>query len=191
MEELSRIRSSEFSVCELPKVGFVRVVEVGLQVAEHRRHGIRAVIRDGHGLRVAEFREGLHIEPKIDLRVVALRGRNVGLVRQRLSCEQAHTGVVPTLREVVIDLQLVFASAQLARGSGREIIGECEEYFRAESLQEGPPCFTGQSRLERTNALGGHNWDAFWLAGETEELIVARWVAFANGGEMLVLVAHE
>src|SRR6202140_1070059 len=191
MEGSSQIRSSEFSVCKLPKVGFVRVVEVGLQVAEHRRHRVRAVIRNGHGLCVAQFREGLHVEPKIDLRVVALRGRNVGLVRERFSCEQAYTGVVPTLGEVVTDLELVFASAQLAGGSGREIIRECEEYLRAESLQECAPSVTRQSRLERTDALSGDNWNALRLPGETEELLVARWLAFTDGGEMLVLVAHE
>src|ERR1700730_12000261 len=191
MEGLSRIRSSEFSVCELPEVGFVRVVKVRLQITEHRWHGIRAVIRDSHGLRVAEFREGLHVEAKINLRVVALRRRNVGLVRERFSCEQAYAGVVPTLGEVVTDLELVFASAQLAGGSGREIIRECEEYLRAESLQECAPSFTRQSRLERADALSGDNWNALRLPGETEELLVARWLAFTNGGEMLVLVAHE
>src|ERR1700686_675607 len=170
MEGSSRIRSSEFSVCELPEVGFVRVVKVRLQVTERRWHRIGAVIRDSHGLRVAEFREGLHVEPKIDLCVVAFRGRNVRLVRQRISCEQAYTGVVPTLREVVTDLKLVFASAQLAGGSGREIIRECEEYLRAKSLQECAPSFTGESGLERTYALGSDNRDALRLAGETEEL---------------------
>src|ERR1700686_1194352 len=191
MEGSFRIRSSEFSVCELPEVGFVRVVKVRLQITKHRWHGIRAVIRDSHGLRVAEFREDLHVEPKIDLCVVAFRGRNVRLVRQRLSCEQAYTGVVPTLREVVTYLELVFASAQLAGGSGREIIRECEEYLRAECLQKCTPCFTGQSRLKRTDALGSDDWNALRLSGETEELLVARWLAFTNGGEMLVLVAHE
>jgi len=48
---------------------------------------------------------------------------------KRLSCEQAYTSVVPTLGEVVTDLELVFASAQLAGGSGREIIRECENIF--------------------------------------------------------------
>src|ERR1700690_4592111 len=104
MEGSSRIRSSEFSVCELLEVGFVRVVKIRLQITEHRRHGIRAVICDSHRLRVAEFREGLHVEAKINLRVVALRGRNVGLVRERFSCEQADSGIMSALREVVTDL---------------------------------------------------------------------------------------
>ena len=69
------------------------------------------------------------------------------LCDKRLSCEQAYTGVVPTLGEVVTDLELVFAPAQLAGGSGGEIIRECEEYLRAECLQKCAPCFTGQSRL--------------------------------------------
>src|SRR5208282_4977687 len=107
MEGSSRIRSSEFSVCELSEVGFVRVVKVRLQITKHRRHGIRAVIRDSHGLRVAEFCEGLHVEAKINLRVVALRGGDIGFVRESFSCEQAYAGVVPTLREVVTDLEFV------------------------------------------------------------------------------------
>src|ERR1700722_81196 len=191
MEGSSRIRSSEFSVCDLPEVGFVRVVKVRLQITEHRRHGIRAVIRDSHGLRVAEFREGLHVKAKINLRVVALRCRNVGLVRERFSCEQAYASVVPTLRQVVTDLQLVFTPAKLARGSGRDIIRECEEYLRAKSLQECSPGVTGQSGLERTDALGSDNWDALRLSREAEELLVAGWLAFTNGCKMLVLVTHE
>src|ERR1700688_2660566 len=165
MEGSFRIRSSEFSVCELPEVGYVRVVKVWLQITEHRRHRIRAVIRDSHGLRVAEFRKGLHVEPKINLSVVALRCRNVGLVRERFSCEQAYASVVPTLGEVVTDLELVFAPAQLTSGSGREIIRECEEYLRAECLQKRAPSVTGQSGLERTDALGSNNRNAFWLTG--------------------------
>src|ERR1700692_4825707 len=191
MEGSSRIRSSEFSICELPEVGFVRVVKVRLQITKHRRHGIRAVIRDSHGLRIAEFREGLHVEAKINLRVVALRCRNVGLVRERFSCKQAYAGVVPTFRAVITDLQLVFAPAQFAGGSGREIIRECEEYLRAKSLQECAPSVAGQSGLERTNALGSDNWDALWLSREAEELLVARWLAFTNGGKMLVFITHE
>src|SRR6202162_1493977 len=191
MEGSSQLRSSEFSACKLPKVGFVRVVEVGLQVAKHRRHRVRAVICNGHGLCVAEFRKRLHVEPKIDLRVVALRSRNVRLVGQRLSCEQAYTGVVPTLGEVVTDLKLVFASAQLAGGSGREIIRECEEYLRAKSLQECAPSFTGESGLERTYALGSDNRDALRLAGEAKELFIAGRLALPNRGKMYVLVINE
>src|SRR5579872_879262 len=112
-------------------------------------------------------------------------------MRQRLSCEQAYMGVVPTLGEVVTDLELVFASAQLTGGSGREIIRECEEYLRAESLQECAPSVTGQSGLERTDALGSDNRDALRLSREAEELLVARWLAFTNGGKMLVFITHE
>src|SRR5579872_6954984 len=112
-------------------------------------------------------------------------------MRQRLSCEQAYMGVVPTLGEVVTDLELVFASAQLTGGSGREIIREGEEYLRAESLQECAPSFAGQSGLERTNTLSGDNWNALRLAGEAEELLIACGLTFTNGGEMLVLVTHE
>src|ERR1700722_7593701 len=191
MEGSSRIRSSEFSVCELPEVGFVRVVKVRLQITKHRGHGIRAVIRDSHGLRVGGFREGLHVEAKINLCVVALRGRNVGLVRERFSCEQAYASVVPTLREVVTDLQLVFAPAQLARCSGREIIRECEEYLRAESLQECAPSFTGESGFKRTDALGSDNWNTFRLAGEAKELFIAGRLALTDGCKMLVLVTHK
>src|ERR1700733_4846275 len=186
-----RIRSSEFSVCELPEVGFVRVVKVRLQITEHRWHRIGAVIGDSHGLRVAEFREGLHVEPKIDLCVVAFRGRNVRLVRQRLSCEQAYTSVVPTLGEVVTHLELVFASAQLAGSSGREIIRECEEYLRAECLQECSPSFTGESGFKRTDALGSDNWNTFRLAGEAKELFIAGRLALTDGCKMLVLVTHK
>src|SRR5579863_4600304 len=129
MAGLSRIRSLEFSVCELPKVGFVRVVEVGLEVTEHRRHRVCAVIRDGDRLRVAQLREGLHVKPKIDLGVIALRGCNIGLMGECLAGEDADSGIVSALREVITDLELIFASAQFARRPGGEIIRESEEYL--------------------------------------------------------------
>src|SRR6266480_6370871 len=101
-----RIRSSEFSIGELPKVGFVGFVVIGLQVAEHRRHRVCAVIGDGYGLGIAQFREGLHVKAKIGMGVVALGGCDVGLVGQGLPCEQANTCIVAAFAEVVAHLQL-------------------------------------------------------------------------------------
>src|SRR6266550_4843272 len=117
-----RIRSSEFSIGELPEVGFVGVVVIGLQVAEHGRHRVCAVIGDGYGLGVAQFREGLHVEAIISVGVVALGGCDVGLVGESLSCERANSRIVATLGKVVADLVLVLASAEFAGGPGREVI---------------------------------------------------------------------
>jgi len=66
-----RIRSLEFSIGKLPEVGFVGVVVIRLQVTERRRHRVRAVIGDGYGLRVTQFRKGFHVKAKIGVGVVA------------------------------------------------------------------------------------------------------------------------
>ena len=120
-------QSSPPVIRDLLEIGFVGVVEVGLQVAECRRHGIEAVVGDGNGLRVLEFGEGLHVETEVGVGVVALRGGNVGLVRDGLAGEQADTRVVAALGKVVADLELVFPSAELACGAGREVVRERQE----------------------------------------------------------------
>ena len=43
----------------------------------------------------------------------------------------------------------------------------------------------------RTDALGGDNWDAFWLAGKAEKLFVACGLTFHHGSEMLIFVTDE
>src|ERR1700733_4417002 len=110
----SQNRASEFSVVQLLEVGFVGVVVVGLQVAKQRGNGIEAVIRDGHRLRVAEFHERLGVKAEILLRVVAFGSGDIGAMRQRVSSKEAHSGVVPAFREVVANLESVFAPAKFA-----------------------------------------------------------------------------
>src|SRR6185437_45943 len=117
-----RILASYFTVRDLPKVRFVRVVVVGLEITERRRHGIEAVISNGDGLRVLEFREGLHDEAKIDLRVVAFRGRDVGSMRDGFAGQQTDPRIVAAFGDVVADLQLVFSPAKFAGGASREIV---------------------------------------------------------------------
>src|SRR5216684_2527378 len=58
---------SQLPVCRLPEIRLVWVVEIGLEVTEHRRHRIEPVVGTRHGLRVAQLRERLHIEPICDL----------------------------------------------------------------------------------------------------------------------------
>ena len=72
MEGWFRIRALEFTSGELFEVRAVHIVVVGLQVAEHRRHRIQAVVGDGHRLGVLEFRERLHVEAEVAVGVVAL-----------------------------------------------------------------------------------------------------------------------
>src|SRR5271169_1043770 len=99
-----QIRSLEFSVRELAEVGFVYVVEVGLEVAKHWWHRVCAVVGDGYGLRVTQFHEGFRIEAGIVMRAVAFRSCDIRLVREGLAGEEADICVVPALREVVASL---------------------------------------------------------------------------------------
>ena len=50
---------------------------------------------------------------------------------------------MPALRKVVADLELVFASTELAGGLRREVVGEGKEDLGAEGLQQGPPGLAG------------------------------------------------
>src|SRR5262249_52645227 len=44
---------------------------------------------------------------------------------------------------------------------------------------------------QRPEPLGRDDWNAFWLTGEAEELLVAGRVVFADRSEMLIFVAQE
>src|SRR5437879_5096242 len=113
----SRIRSSQCSFRNLIEVGFVRIVVVGLQVAEHRRLRIRSVIRNGYGLPVSQLHKGLHVEAIIRLGAVGLRCGDVCAVGKRLAGEQAYTGIVAALRKVVANFESILSPAKITRGA--------------------------------------------------------------------------
>src|SRR6266849_1521115 len=144
----SRIHSSERSFRNLVEIGFVWVVVVGLQVAEHRRLWIRSVIRDGYGLAVSQLHKSLHIESIVRLGVVGFRCGDIRSVRKRLACKQAHTRVVAALRKVVAHFESILSAAKITRSASGEIVGKGEEYFCPESLQKSSPCVTRQRGLQ-------------------------------------------
>src|SRR5581483_4230409 len=129
---------------------------------------------------------GLHVEAKVRLRVVAFRGGHIGAVRDGFSGEQAHPGVVPALGDVVADLELVLPSADLACSPCREVIGEREDNFGAEGLQQRAPSLARQDGLEGTNALRRDNGNALGLPGEAEKLLVTSGLVLADSGEVLI-----
>src|ERR1700758_4310333 len=112
-----RIRSLQRSFCNLAEIGFVRIVVVGLQVAECRRLWIRSVVCNGYCLGIPQFHEGLHVEAIVGLCVVGFRGRDIGTMRKRLARKKAHAGVVAALREVVADFESVLSAAQITRST--------------------------------------------------------------------------
>src|SRR6266446_10979482 len=79
----------------------------------------------------------------------------------------------------------------MARRARGEVIRQREENLGAEGLEKGTPTFAGQRGSQGADALRGDDGDAFRLAREAEEFLVARGVAFANGCEVLVFVAKE
>src|ERR1700722_6581366 len=122
MGESFRIHSLELSFGELYKVRIVGVVVVGLEVAKHRWRGIDSVVGQDHRLSVAQLHKSLDIEPVVAVRVVTLRSNDVRFVRERLAGEPTGLGVVPALVQAIADLELVFASAEIASRPGGEII---------------------------------------------------------------------
>jgi hypothetical protein len=134
--------SLEFSIRELAEIRLVHVVEVGFQVHESRWQRIQSVVGQGHGLSVFHFREGLEVEAEVALRVVALRGGDVGFVCERLACPETDTGVVPAFRDVVVDLPLVLPPAEFAGDFRGEVIGQGEKDLGAEGLKQSAPAFS-------------------------------------------------
>src|SRR6267154_1707987 len=191
MEVWFRNRSSEFSIGQLPEVGFIRVVVIGLEITKRRWQGIRPVIGDGDGLRVGQLHERLDIEAIVRVRAVALGRGDVGSVGERFSGEQTHLGVMAAFRKVVACLQSVFPSTEIAGGTRGEVIGKTQKYLGTESLQESPPGFTRQRGLERTDALRRDDWNALWLAGQTEEFFITGGLALPDRRKMLVFVAKK
>ena len=65
-------------------------------------------------------------------------------MRDGLAGEQADAGVVSAFGEVVADLELVFASAELACRARGEVIRKREENLGAEGLKQRAPALPGQ-----------------------------------------------
>src|SRR5258707_5926636 len=93
--------------------------------------------------------------------------------------------------QAVADFELVLASAEMARRARGEVIRQREENLGAEGLEKGTPAFARQRGSQRADALGGDDGDAFRLARQAEEFLVAGGIAFANGCKVLVFVAKE
>src|SRR5262249_10218629 len=147
--------------------------------------------RNGDGLRVAEFGERFHIEPKIGLRVVALGGRDVRAMGDGFSGENADAGVVATFREVVTNFEAVLAATEFACRFRRKIVGKTKEDLGPEGLQKRSPGVSGKRRFQRADALRRGNRNAFGLARQAEEFLVASRIAFSHRREVLVFIAEE
>src|ERR1039458_2301111 len=106
-----RIRSLQFPFGNLHKIGFVWVVVIRLQVAEHRGLGIRSVIGKDDSLRIPQFHESLHVEPKVGLGAVAFGRGDICPLRKSFTSEQSYTGVMSALGQGVADLEPVISSA--------------------------------------------------------------------------------
>src|SRR5882762_5785014 len=186
-----RIHSSELSLRELLEVGFADVRVVGLEVTKGRGHRIEAVIGEYHRLRVLQLGECFHVEPEVRAWVVTLGGGDVRTMRNGLPGQKADAGIVPAFRKAVADLELIFAPAEFARDLRGEVIGECEEYFCTERLEQCAPRFPGHRGLERADALRGDDRDALRLAREAEKLFVACGLILADRHKVLVFVTEK
>src|SRR6516225_3038117 len=191
MEGWFQIRSSELSSRKLFKVGKVWVVEIGLEVTECRRNGIKPVIGKHDGLRILEFRERLHVESIVGVRAVGLRSGEVRTMGNRLACQQADMGIVATLGEVVAGFEPILAAAEGTRSLRGEVVRQRQKHLGSERLQQGAPAFARQGGFERTDALGSDDRDAFGLAGQTKELFIPSRLALPDRREMLVFVTEK
>src|SRR5260370_9349445 len=128
----------------------------------------------------------LGLKEEMGLDVITFARAQSRLVCRSPPGEHAHAGILPVFREAVIELELLFLAAELRGALGAEVVRERQEDLRAEGLQKRSPRFAGQGGPERTHALGRHNRDAEGLPRERKELLVARWIVFADCGERVV-----
>ncbi len=135
---------SQLPVCCLSEIRLVWVVEIGLQVAKHRRHRIEPVVGNRHRLRVAQLRECLHIKPIIALLVVGLRCCEIGPVGLSFARQETDVGVVASFGKVIANLELVFPTAKLAGNLCGKVIRKGQKNLRAEGLQKRAPGLTRQ-----------------------------------------------
>ena len=84
--------------------------------------GVQAVIGQNNGLGILELGKNLRFKDEVALQVVALACPDSGPVRGRLAGEDAHAGILPVLRETVVELELFFLAAEFAGRPRAEII---------------------------------------------------------------------
>jgi len=130
---------SQLPICCLPEIGLVWVVEIGLEVAEHRRHRIEPVVSNRHGLRVAQLRKCLHIETIIALLVVGLRRCEIGSVGLGFARQKTDVGIVAGFGQVVTHFELVFLTAKLAGNLCGKVIRKGQENLGTKGLQKRAP----------------------------------------------------
>src|SRR6266705_3431799 len=133
---------SQLPVFCLPEIRLVWVVEIGLEVAEHWRHRIEPVVGNRHGLRVAQLRKRLHIEPIIALLVVGLRLDEIGPVGLSFARQETDVRIVAGFGKVIANLELVFLATKLAGNPRGKVIRKGKKNLRAEGLQKRAPGLT-------------------------------------------------
>src|SRR5260370_23305295 len=95
------MHSSEVFSVELFEIRKVRVVEVGLEVAEGGWKRIQPVIGHDDGLGVLGFGEGLHVKTIVGVGAVGLRWGEVGAMGNCLACKQADVPIMSAVREAL------------------------------------------------------------------------------------------
>src|SRR5260370_4097783 len=116
------MHSSEVFSVELFEIRKVRVVEVGLEIAEGGWKRIQPVIGHDDGLGVLEFGEGLHVKTIVGVGAVGLRCGEVGSMGNGLACKQADVRIMSALGKVVAGLSAVIAAAKRTSGLGGRVI---------------------------------------------------------------------
>ena len=95
-------------------------------------------------------------------------------------------------RKCVVGLEAIAPTAQIRRGSRRELVAGREEQLGSEALEQRAPTLVAWKRgTQRADALGRNDWNQPCLPRQREGALVARRVGFADGREGVVLVAHE
>jgi len=179
------------SIGKLAKVGVIYVVEIGFQIAEHRRERIEPVVSKGDRLGVAQFGERFHVEPVIPLLAVGLGRADVGLVGEGLAGEIADARILSAFRNVVIDAPFLVLTAKIARNFCGEVIRQREKDFGPEGLQQSTPGFAGQGCFQGADALGCQKRNALGLPRKGKEFLVATRLVFTDRGKVLVFVAYK
>src|SRR5262249_16175932 len=123
--------------------------------------------------------------------VVAFRSAKRRPVRSRPASQNADAGVLAVFADGVIRAQILSLAAKAARGLSAEIIAQGEENLSAKRLEQTAPRLSRKRRAKRADRLGRDDGDAFRLARERKEFLVAGRIALPHCGEALVFVTKK
>ena len=150
-----------------------------------------AVEGDHDGLRVLELEESALVEEWLLRFLVVLGSRYASLVGRCAPAQPTNLCIVARFRDAVADLRLVGLAADFRCETSCVRIRSCQKDLCPEGLHQRLETLVRQCVLQGTDALRGNNGNAFRLARDRKEPLVADRIVAADGGKVLELITDK